>query len=124
VLITNESEKYVHFVCGYVLGKEWNELFNEFLPEAGKPDFFITAQSLTAKYPNYSFTSISSHFINDICAPKRYQQWKTVALIPEAQSEPHLSPISPETQGNYWLEFLGVYSDVVYPSLESYLLTC
>ena len=124
VLITNESEKYVHFVCGYVLGKEWKELFDEFLPEAGKPDFYITAQSLTAKYPNYAFTSISSHFINDICAPKRYQRWKTVAIVPETQSEPHLNLIFSETQSNYWVEFLGVYSDVVYPNLESYLLTC
>lgn len=124
VLITNESEKYVHFVCGYVLGMEWKQLFDEVIPEAGKPDFYITAQSLTAKYPNYSFTSISCHFINDICAPKRYQHWKTVALFPETRSEPHLNPIFSETQSNYWLEFLGVYSDAVYSDLESYLLTC
>lgn len=123
-LVTNESEKYVHFVCSYVLGKDWLSLFDEFFPEANKPGFFASNHFLTAKYPQHSFTSLGSHFINDIFAPKKYQHWKTIAVIPEPQSESQLCPVLAEVQCCYWLEFLGVYSDAVHPSLESYLLTC
>ena len=124
ILITNESEKYTDFVCRYVLGKDWLGLFDEFLPEAGKSAFFTSGQLLSTKYPKHSFTSLGSHFINDIFTPKNYLHWKTVAILPEPQSESRLNPTFADMQCCYWLEFLGVYSDAVHPSLESYLLTC
>lgn len=116
ILVTNESEKYVNFVCRYVLGADWKSVFDEIIPAAGKPHFFSNAEFLREKYSKFTFTSLGCHFMNDIFAPKKYLRWKTIAILPETQLH------TAEVQSSYWLEFITLYADAMHPSLESYLL--